>query len=179
MSLKPSYYIYLVSSLPALQFGMKSPISFDKFLATCRELLSEKEAELIASASISGNYPYTEGVNETLHRWWDFDTSLRNELVKIRAPRKKADPYKYLRMDGHPGHPAIYHAALAAHRSHSVQDAEKILDSERWKALDEFTAGHYFDLDFLIAYAHKLLILKRWETAEAPDREAVLEEALA
>ena len=38
--------------------------------------------------------------------------------------------------------------------------------------------GHYFDIDFLITYALKLLILERWENMRALDKERALEDLL-
>jgi len=47
-------------------------------------------------------------------------------------------------------------AGMAATTHTSLADAEKTLDEIRWKALEEFATGHYFDLAVLITYAYKL-----------------------
>ena len=44
--------------------------------------------------------------------------------------------------------------------------------------MDELATGHYFDLDFLISYALKLLILERWERINSADKPRLLEEVL-
>jgi hypothetical protein len=67
---------------------------------------------------------------------------------------------------------------MAANLHTSVLDAEKILDETRWKALEELATGHYFDLDFLITYSSKLLILQRWENIRSADGTILLEQAL-
>jgi hypothetical protein len=67
---------------------------------------------------------------------------------------------------------------MAANINTSVLDAEKILDETRWKVLDELATGHYFDLDLLITYAYKLLILQRWESIRSADGMILLEQAL-
>ncbi|MFH0827465.1 MAG: DUF2764 family protein, partial [Candidatus Omnitrophota bacterium] len=74
--------------------------------------------------------------------------------------------------------PAISHLALNAHRSPSLLEGERMLDAERWRFLDELSLGHYFDLDFLIVYLLKLLILERWEKIRTADKEQFLDELI-
>lgn len=172
----PSRYTYLISSLPTLHFGIRPVFSFEKFIAYCQRFTSEADTEILKKASITGEYDI-EAAHPMLKKWQEFDTALRNELVKIRASRKHIEPAKYLRRDRFPRE-FITHIAISAHRSPSLLEAEKILDQERWRCLDEFSFGHYFDLDFLIIYALKLLILERWEKINTQDKAQALEEAL-
>jgi hypothetical protein len=53
-----------------------------------------------------------------------------------------------------------------------------MLDEARWRMLEELCVGHYFDLDFLIIYALKLLILERWQRIRTADGGRLLEEVL-
>lgn len=160
-----------------LHFGIKPPFSFEKFLQICRELILERDIEVLEKASIRGDYEYARNEADILTKWHAFDTALRNELVKIRASHKRLDPLKYIRQDGYQG-PAISHIAMNAHRSTSPLEAERMLDQERWHVLEELKRGHYFDLDFLIAYGHELLILERWERINTADKSHLVEEAL-
>ena len=48
----------------------------------------------------------------------------------------------------------------------------------RWKALEELSTGHYFDLDLLITYAYQLLILQRWENIRSADGKTLLAQSL-
>ncbi|MBL7151050.1 MAG: DUF2764 family protein [Candidatus Omnitrophica bacterium] len=162
----PAYYTYLVASLPSLVFGSEPPFSFQGFLNLCRPLIPEAGFNLLQHSD-NGNQP-------TLQKWLEFDTALRNELVKIRAARKKIDPEKYLRRDGFVD-PQISHSAINAYRNPSPLEGEMMLDQARWRLLDELCAGHYFDLDLLIIYAHKLLILERWQRIKSADSPALLE----
>jgi hypothetical protein len=43
----PSYYTYLVSSLPMLHFGEKPPLSFKQFLDICKDLTPDTEIQLL------------------------------------------------------------------------------------------------------------------------------------
>lgn len=169
-------YVYLISTLPTLHFGLRPAFSFEKFIAYCQRFIPEADREILKKASIRGEYNI-EAPHPMLKKWQEFDTALRNELVKIRASRKHIEPVKYLRHERDPAQ-FITHIAISAHRNPSLLEAEKILDRERWRALDEFSFGHYFDLDFLIIYALKLLILERWERINTQDKAQALEEAL-
>lgn len=162
-----AYYTYLISSLPALEFQAAPPFSFSEFLEICRPHIPERDFNLLK------NCPF----GPALSKWREFDAALRNELVKIRAARKKIDPAKYLRQEGFAG-PGITHAAINASRNPSPLEAEKILDAARWRFLEELSGGHYFDLHSLIIYAHKLLLLERWKKINSAGHLEQLEKIL-
>ena len=170
------YYVYLICSLPMLHFGARPPLSLEKFIQQARELLSQEDVRFVEACTQQNIYEQKLD-QPTLNKWRAFDTALRNELVKVRSSRKKIDPAKYLREDGFT-EPAISHLALNAYRNPSILEGERLLDLERWRFLDELSIGHYFDLDFLIVYALKLLILERWEKIRTADKEQLIEEAI-
>lgn len=171
------HYIYFISSLPALIFGAKLPLSFDNFLSRCEGLVSDGDMNVIRSAGSPG-FNYANAKNATLKKWTAFETMLRNELVKIRSSRKKVDPAKYLREDGYPESVYTAHMAINAYRKLSPLDSEKELDLDRWRYLEELSIGHYFDLDILIIYACKLLILEKWDKIRRAETHKMLEEVL-
>ena len=157
-----------------LTFTAKPPFSFEKFLGKCRDTIPQEDVEILEGLKLLG---FSDAERPVIKSWLSFDAMLRNELVKIRASRKRIGPAQYLQPDGYAG-PSIYHIALAAQRNPSPLEGEKILDMERWNFLEGLSSGHYFDLDFLIIYAYKLLILERWERINSADKSALLEEAL-
>lgn len=171
-----SYYVYFISTLPALHFLAKPPLSSEKFFSLAERFIPNRDIEMLKKCSITGEYA-AANIQPTLKKWQNFDTALRNELVKARSAHKHIDPSKYLRQDKY-FEASIGHMAVAVHRSPSVLAAEKTLDEQRWRWLDEFAIGHYFDLDFLIVYLLKLLILERWEKVNTADKPKVIEEAL-
>lgn len=168
------FYVYLISSLPMLHSGAKPPFSFERFLEICQDKISAEDIHLIKLTQEA--FLYT-GDQSTLKQWCAFDTALRNELVKIRASSKHLDPLKYIRGQDYI-EPYIAHTAMSVRRSPSILEAERLLDQERWRKLDELALGHYFDLDFLICYALKLLILERWERINTADMPKLLSEVL-
>jgi hypothetical protein len=151
---------------------MKPPFSFERFIQNCDGIIDKGDIDVLKSVSAAGQANH-EAPYAALKKWRLFDTMLRNELVRIRAARKKTDPVKYIREDGYT-EPDIAHIALHAYRTLSILDAEKILDEARWGFLEASAAGHYFDIDSLIIYAAKLLILERWERINMSGKEDVL-----
>jgi hypothetical protein len=173
----PGYYIYLVSSLPMLHFGNPPPLSFQSFLQSCQGIISDADIGIIQLCAEDKSY--THRVEQpTLKKWYAFEVALRNELVKLRAGRKHLDPHQYLREDKG-AEPFVTRVAVNAVKSPSIIEAERMLDQERWQFLEELALGHYFDIDSLVIYAQKLLILEKWENIRKADRSRLLEEALS
>lgn len=171
-------YVYLISSLPMLQFGARPPLSRDNFLELCQRLISGKDYVLLKDLPGPKEYAVYSGTQPTLKRWVSFDTCLRNELVKVRAGSRHADTAKYLHEQDY-DNLSLTQAALAAQRNPDPREGELMLDRQRWDFLEELSFGHYFDLDFLIVYAYKLNILWRWEEVRRADKKALLEGVLA
>jgi len=150
-----------------LHFGRKPPFSMEKFLSMCEGLISPDDFETLKGALR----------NFGVGRYRDFETALRNELVKIRAHRKHLNVSKFLRSDEYADQ-WTSHIAAGACRNPSVMGAEKILDLERWRFLDGLLVGHYFDIEVLMVYAHKLSILEKWEDVKTASADKLLEEVL-
>lgn len=170
----PNFYTYLISSLPMLHFGARPPFPFDRFLQLCEDIICDDEIGLLKLTKQKESVPQREDYPATLKEWWIFDRALRNELVKIRSSRRHLDPHKYIRGDGYV-QPHITNLALGAYRNLSPLESERLLDLARWNFLDELAAGHYFDIDFLIVYALKLIILERWDKIHRADKTALIE----
>ena len=159
-----------------LHFGMKMPFSFEEFLGMCTNVVSENDIEIIkACKEISGSS--VEESQETLQKWHTFDTALRNALVRIRAARKHKDPDKYLRQNGYQDS-HITNLAMNAYKHPSILESEKILDKERWQALEDLASCHQFDIDALIVYTHKLLILEKHNRINTADKTRELEKVI-
>lgn len=171
------FYPYLIASLPMLHIGMRPPFPFKRFLEVCHEFIPEKDFRVLSNLPQTEQYSEKDKRPSIIQKWIEFDSALRNELVKIRAARKHADPATYLYPDNYSGS-SLGTIASAVNVSTSILEAEKILDEARWKALEEFAIGHYFDLDLLITYAYKLLILQRWENIRNAEGSVLLEVVL-
>jgi len=173
----PAYYIYLISSLPMLNFSARAPISLEEFLIKCKNLIPEKEFEILRGVCRQDSYFLAVQGRNSLKQWAGFEIALRNELARARAVRKKIDPLKFLRFPDSP-QAEISHLAMAAYRSISILEGEKILDQARWNFLEALSFGHYFDFDCLLIYGLKLKILQRWDKIQNADKEQLLNAAV-
>ncbi|MDD4954577.1 MAG: DUF2764 family protein [Candidatus Omnitrophica bacterium] len=167
----PNYHQYLIASLPYLNFGAPAPMGFARFLELAQDFIPQREFAVLKNcADILKEPCKASGIANT---WRDFESSLRNELVKIRAKRLHKDAEKYLRNYSEAELSFIHKLNEITRSPHSL-DAERALDLLRWNKLDELCFGHYFDIELLFIYAQKLLILIRWDKAHAAQKEKVL-----
>jgi hypothetical protein len=61
-----NFYIYLVSSLPALMFGMKPPFSYQNFLKRCEKLIPDGDIGTLAAIPRLAASSCADIRNETL-----------------------------------------------------------------------------------------------------------------
>lgn len=173
----PRFFTYLVSSLPMLHFAMKPPFTFEGFLGRCKGLVPDEDLALLENLPRPQDYGKVNFTCALLEEWVAFDTALRNEMAKIRAARKHLDASLHIRSGPDTGL-SLAHQAMNIHRIPSLIDAEVSFDQLRWKALDDLSIGHFFDLESLIVYAYKLLILLRWEKINRSDKAQILKETI-
>jgi hypothetical protein len=171
----PVLYPYLISSLPFLSFGAAPPFSYAGFLENCHGRIPEADYQLLEKISELTIDHHRQLQNTAIKEWFSFETALRNALVVARAGRRHKDPLRYLRQSD------LFQASLEqlcqrAVRTPLLLEAEQMLDQARWDKLEELGQGHYFDLQTLIIYAYKLLILLRWEKIKRADSIDLLAE---
>ena len=171
------YYTYFIASLPMLQFGGKPPFSFEEFIERCRSVIDEDGVKQI-QCTREHALNVDRGSNTALRRCFAIESALRSELAKIRARRMEKDAGSVVHQRYYP-EKELLRIATKASRMPSPIDAEKLLDEYRWQVLDELSLGHYFDLDFLIVYARKLLIVERWQRIRRADAQKEIDSAVA
>jgi len=153
-----SPYYYLVAGLPMLFYPTDRPQTREEFLELCRTQVGKTDFRILAAADLAVRGERPSG-SRTLDRWRSWESSLRNELAKLRARRKAVEPAGHLvEAEEQPGLPEIARQALS---ESSPLAAEDLLNRARWERLDQLEVGHYFDLDKLILYSLRLQLLER------------------
>jgi hypothetical protein len=170
------FYTYLIASLPMLHFGMKPPLSFERFLEMCHRFIPEKDFFLLNHLPQPEQYADRKEWPAVIRRWIAFDVALRNELVRLRATRQHLEPAPYLHRDASVDS-SITPAVMAAGMQPSILEAERILDEARWRFLETLATGHHFDRDVLVTYAYQLRMLRRWEAIRQADADHLLDQA--
>jgi len=165
-------YYYFASSLPLLAFGSEPPQTLKEFLREARALMTPGDYTLLKNAVRQTDDP--SGRNRTLREWFLYLRALKNELVIMRAQQKGWDAHPYLKGEAYPETSIRILTAELKRRSDPLT-AEKLIDQTKWEKLEELSVGHYFDVDFLIIYALKLMILERWQIMDRKRGEEILE----
>lgn len=155
-----------------LQFGMKPPFSYPDFLKACSSELNQSDMDVLANVSIA--LWESDSHSDLLREWERFNRGLRNELVRTRAVKRGKDPNKYLRGSDSLD-PFIAPLAHWATNQDSPMEAELYLDKIRWEKIEEIKSGHYFDMEYLVAYGLQLQILERWDRINSGDGMKILE----
>ncbi len=153
-----SNYYYTVSSLPYLDFGAEPVITMKEFINICNSTLTEVDFRTVESVSLSLLDEMNSSVS-LIGRWVSWESSLRNELVKLRSVFLGVEPAEYLK-DAEINTEASVIAG-SAYKLESALDAEEIINKARWDFLDEIEVNHYFDLEKIIVYSLRLQILER------------------
>ena len=151
-------YYYTVSSLPYLDFDAEPVITMHEFIDICHSTLTKNDFETIESVSLSE----LEGMESSVpivDRWISWESSLRNELVKLRGVSLGIESDRYLKdAEINTEAPGI---ARSAFKMESPLAAEEAINKARWDFLNEIDVGHYFDLEKIIVYSLRLKILER------------------
>lgn len=129
----------------------------------------EPRHERIATDSMwSAYYRHAAGVAAGTHSaflaaWVGYEVGLRNALAEARAKALSLEPSDYL-VATDLSDPREEFAAVVSEWSAARDPLAglRVLDSARWKWLDEHDAWFSFADDELAAYAARLILLNRW-----------------
>ncbi len=155
-----SQYYYAAASLPFLIYDGEQNMSSSAFLQLCQEQLSSADYDVLTQAGLADPSSLEKIGNALLRHWRAWETVLRNELVALRAQKQGTEGEKYSR-------PVtvdileVQELARNAVSQESPLTAEEILNRARWSFFDELEVGHYFDIERLIIYYLRLLLLER------------------
>jgi hypothetical protein len=168
-------YYYILSSLPHLEFERAPSPSIDGFLSLSRPWLrSDEIVQLsLARADIENTSP-EQMTNTALKRWYAFENTLRNELVKMRAKNLNMVTAGHRRPEEHYEGSAVKLVRRAIDDRSPLQVEVSLLKA-RWVFLNQEEVGHQFDLSALIIYGLKLQLLERRHRFDAEEGRRVLE----
>ena len=158
-----SHYFYAVASLPSLYYETESFMTPEDFLEFCRYQLSDADFAEISSLSL---LPQAEGGRtEVGKKYYRFERGLRNALVRLRAARLGIDALDFVATtrsgNDYSDDMTAAELARAAFNAATPILSEEILDRGRWDMLAQLEAGNFFNLDVLVIYHFRLLLLTK------------------
>lgn len=153
-----SEYYYLVASLPMLTLEAVPEISSDEFLAAISEHLSSFELSALETLSLLPSIG--ESRIESVQAWNEWETSVRNTIVGLRAKGDVSKSDNFKRSDcGF--FSEIDKGVVEAFAKSNPLEREKHLERIRWAFLDDLELGHDFDIVKLAAYRLKLMLCEK------------------
>ena len=163
-----SYY-YFVATLPTLMDSGMPPFGLSEFMDRAEGQLKPVDYKVLKSAQLSipedGQIPQTARLSSLLTRYFQWDASVRNELVRLRSQRLQRPVDRHLK----PGLPEWegIKTAQAAFMADDPLQGELVIERDRWAFIDLLAANHIFDMEYLVAYTLKLQALERRQRFKA------------
>lgn len=153
---------YLLSSLPTLFFGKDPQVSYEDFLDSASRSLGTSEFARLKSFSYAMPPQSLDGMSGLERQYWEWEISLRNELVRLRAESLGVKPDRYL----HPYGSAGLTTAIAreAFREDDPLKVEEFLTRVRYDWLETQKRGRIFDFEVLLVYSMQLQLLQRYHS---------------
>ena len=145
-----AYYYYLISSLPVLRTDCALPMSYEKFLQSCKTVVSPSVYEKLEAVSLDSDK------GRFFEKWGDFFQAFKKELNRKRRERL--------------GLPFNQMTDANSEIRKCVEDmlgavnpllAEKTALDKQFEFLDSLLSDHFFDDYCLFGYALKLKLLER------------------
>ncbi len=165
-------YEYLSASLPTLRMGDSPAISSDDFLGAMGVMVDIEQLGVLNETTL---VPVPDPQDPVAREWNDFETDLRNHLVRARGARRKTNADNWLRPEGALSSDTERQVAEALELP-TPEDTERRLDEIRWRFLENMTVGRELDFPRLLAYRIQLLIVEKWAALDAEKGLARLKE---
>ncbi len=157
-----------------------------------KEVVSRKEAELFL---LKGFYSHVlPHSNPFLNQWFEFELNTSNIIAAYVARKHNKDPEtEILEVNSlasvlaSPGKLPDLRMIMdvdyisEAQRIAEIEDfkeREKALDRFRWSYLDELSLFHYFEVETVITYLLKLMMIFRWKELDGNEGKKIYDQML-
>ncbi len=158
--LKVTNHYYLAAQLPGFVFSggtvTQLPITYPDFIELCSRFLEGKELQQLKGLTIEPPCNDEKTGSPMLDAWYTWERSVRLALAHIRAQRMKKEF-----ADTTPISQDIQQIARTASGYDSPLEAERYLNNERLRVLNELTPLDPFSTDAIFVYGLKLCIAAR------------------
>ena len=144
-----------------------------EFLERCGRHLRPADMAVVEAAILGSGPqgpPEPAAASAVLVRYYAWERSLRNELVRLRARRLDRAPDAWLRPASRDD--LAPRVAQLVFQASSPLEAELLLERQRWDAIETLKSLHFFDLETIVAYRLQLQILARLARLREEEGEA-------
>ncbi|MCF6148999.1 MAG: DUF2764 family protein [Candidatus Kuenenia sp.] len=164
-------YYYLVASL--IPLTLESDISFTpgEFFDSCKNMLSSQDRQdleyVINDQPESARHPFVK-------KWLRTENQLKNAIAAARTARLHIDSHQFLRGDAEIGINETKVTAEALSKQNPLEK-ELVLDTYRWRLLDELARDDFFGMSSIFSFVLKLKLIMRWKLFSDAKGRDVLE----
>lgn len=151
---------YLIAQLPSLDgIGENTalPITEERFMELCGQLLGEKERRVLAGLTLLPPKNHERSGSALIEAWNEGERNLRFALGKARAEKMK----KMFDAQNRSFSPELIKAANTAVEMENPLEAEKFLNRYRLDFLETLRPIDTFSKDFVCYYGLRLKLLAR------------------
>ena len=154
----PADLFYFLSSLPALRWSEKPPMTYARFMAYCTDNLGGDYAKKLSGLQL---LPDEAATSPLARQWLDFESYVRNTVAECRKAKLRGQKVTFT------PHPTTHLSPGDSKRLEEIMamasplERENALDLFRWKYLDDLAAAHFYDVASLEIYTLKLLLLEK------------------
>ena len=141
-------YYYLISSLPYLEFDKPPTIDREWLLDEAKKWLTDKDLNIFKSVDVD-NLSMLSSDTDIIKEQKVFELALRKDLKEARIIKRDS-------LDEKPPS-QVRDIFLKA----NPLEMEKALLKKRWDFIEEIDLDYHFDLNVLIFYCMKLMIIER------------------
>jgi len=147
-------YFYLVSQLPALDFDAAPTITPEAFMEEAEKWLPGGALRLLGHVAENGltSPMVRQGLPSSLSGLVEYKTQLQEDVALWRQARRSGEDYRPRTFD------------RSAVEEGTPLEVERNLMRLEWDLLEELEADHHFDLERLVVFLCKLLVVQRLET---------------
>lgn len=171
-------YHYIITGLPELfpEFPAR-PFSYEDTAAAIREQLSRQDRRKVDwleygfDPSNLSHYFYhavSRQKSVLLKEYFRFDKDLRNASVKfISNTDGKRELEKFMVSPAEPS--PLFESSYIENifKTDNLMERELSIDRYRWAKISEITLGHYFDIEVILGFLAKGMIVRRWQALDA------------
>ena len=172
---------YFISTLPSLTFTGEGAPTVAEFRTRCHEALDPDDCQLLERLALCPpeNLDRLAARNETVCRWYGWQTAMRNAIAVFRARALKADPKTHLRDEKDTDTPTGDLKRLAAVlEEKTAWKRQQGWEALQWSKLEELEPAMRFCFDTLVVYALKLQLLETRRRYALETGRAVFEEII-
>jgi len=147
-------YYYLVSQLPALDFNAVPTITPEAFLEEAEKWLPNSALRLLGQVAENGVAASSTGGQRlpgSLSGLVEFKAQLHEDVALWRQARRSGEDYR----------PRVFDRSAV--EEGTPLEVERNLMKLEWDLLEELEAEHHFDLERLVVFLCKLLVVQRLE----------------